>query len=140
MRMSDEGHDTGIKGFAGSGSNAYRTLFLVIGAIAVVFAITAVYFMVTRYAQGWERPSNSAQVITILSVGFTVVGSLVGAYFGVKASSDASEAAVGDATRAWRANEAAARAVALSELNVTAAAVHRAEMAAHEAVQAAQRA
>ena len=90
-----------------------------------VFAVT-VAFLIVMGLFAWLRvfdSNNAANVTAALSSLFGIVGTLVGAYFGIKASSDAQDRSADTAQKAVSdQRETAQQAVTLQKEAVTAAA------------------
>lgn len=68
------------------GPLAYRLVVIAILSVSVLFIVVMVFF-------GWQGIfDNAAQVVAALTSAFAVIGTLVGAYFGIKSSNDGREA------------------------------------------------
>ena len=79
----DTNRSTGVTDSSGSGPLAYR---LVLTAILCVSAMFVVVMAIFGFLGVFDE---ATQVVAALSSAFAVIGTLVGAYFGVKASSEA---------------------------------------------------
>jgi hypothetical protein len=68
------------------GPLAYRLVVIAILSVSVLFIVVMVFF-------GWQGIfDDAAQVVAALTSAFAVIGTLVGAYFGIKSSNDGREA------------------------------------------------
>jgi uncharacterized protein YacL len=94
----------------------------VIGGLTAVFLGLAVVLIVAVLAVVFVR-NDAAQVATVASSAFTVIGTLVGAYFGMKIGTDQTKAAMEQTDRATQAmREEAAKAQAFASQVETGAA------------------
>ena len=95
----DEAVQTGDAADKKAGSTGVWSYFLVRNA---VFSVTVAFIFVMglfAYLDVFE-PDNAANVTAALGSLFGVVGTLVGAYFGIKASSDAQDSSAATAKQA----------------------------------------
>jgi cytoskeletal protein RodZ len=119
------------------GPLAYRLVVIAILSVSVLFIVVMVFF-------GWQGIfDNAAQVVAALTSAFAVIGTLVGAYFGIKSSNDGREAVqavhtetTGALSQAANATEKAADKAATAAA-ATREATHATEKAADKAATAA---
>ncbi len=119
------------------GPLAYRLVVIAILSVSVLFIVVMVFF-------GWQGIfDNAAQVVAALTSAFAVIGTLVGAYFGIKSSNDGREAVqavhtetTGALNQAANATEKAADKAATAAA-ATREATHATEKAADKAASAA---
>jgi hypothetical protein len=98
-RREDQAEQTRDKADGGSGSTGAWSYFLVRNAIFSV-TVSFIFVMALFAVLGVFEPDNAANVTAALGSLFGVVGALVGAYFGIKASSDAQDSSAATAKQA----------------------------------------
>lgn len=74
---------SGVTDSSGSGPLAYRLVLTAILCVTAMFVVVMIVFGLLKVFD------EATQVVAALSSAFAVIGTLVGAYFGVKASSEA---------------------------------------------------
>jgi hypothetical protein len=83
---------------------------MIVVLTALVLVSIGAIWVLASYRSVFTNPTD---ITTVLGSWFTVVGSLVGVYFGIKASSDTTDKSMGqvekEARRTERANQAARR-------------------------------
>lgn len=103
----------------------------VIGGLTAVFLGLAVVLIIAMLAVVFVR-TDATQVAIVASSSFTVIGTLVGAYFGMKIGTDQTKAAMEQTDRATKAmREEAAKAQAFASQVETGAAAEWALRAAY---------
>jgi ABC-type long-subunit fatty acid transport system fused permease/ATPase subunit len=99
----------------GAGGDAHRTPPYAFGIAAIALFLATLVFMVVMWIFQ-DEITNGAVVTTALSTLFGVFGTVVGAYFGIKLSSDTADKTRGETERARaeteRANDKTNRALA----------------------------
>src|SRR5215212_7896225 len=77
---------------------------MIVVLTALVLVSIGAIWVLASYKSVFTNPTD---ITTVLGSWFTVVGSLVGAYFGIKASSDTTDKAIGQVEKAARRTERA---------------------------------
>jgi hypothetical protein len=82
--MAEQGQVVGSRGEYRSPPYAFWLVVTAIGAVVLIFVLSMVFFGLVR-----NLFTTPDQVIAALTTAFAVIGTLVGSYFGIKASGDA---------------------------------------------------
>jgi hypothetical protein len=95
-------------------------MYVVLAALALVTVVAALVLILYRSVF-----TDASDITTLVASLFTVVGAVVGAYFGIKSTNDTTDKAIGqvekEAKRAERANQNQAARAALRRRTVSVA-------------------